>query len=291
MVKINDIIGCMREMAPEGLAEPWDNCGLIIATDKTYTQCVTVCLDINRAVVDSAVKAGSHLIISHHPLIFSPIKRIGGDGEQSQLIRALIKNDIAVYSAHTNVDKTYGGLNDLLAGIIGLEIPESGAAGAGGAEFAGTGEQLSYYRYGSLPYDYTVNEFHRHVCSRLKLTDLIVYAPPAQYVTGDKLNTYITKPIRNVVVMCGSYSLDLAAMAAFDADALLCGEIKYHDALDLTGTGLHIVQAGHHGTERFFINLAGKWIKEKYADVDILGVGFADSPAYFYHGESINGDV
>jgi len=258
-------------MAPEELAEPWDNCGLVIASESMAAGRVIVCLDVTRAVMEEAIASRAQLIVSHHPLIFNPIRRIGRDSGQDYIIRGLIRNDIALYSAHTNVDKTYGGLNDLLAGIVGVETPDP----------HDSGEPLNYYRVGDLPRGYTVDEFNEHVGSRLKLNNLTVSrfaAPPV-------------KPIRRVLVMCGSYDLDARKVVAAGADALLCGEIRHHEALELTALGIHIVQAGHHGTERFFINLVIKWINEKYPDLEIEGAGFSDIPTEIYRGANVNGDV
>ena len=270
MDRIDDIIACVNEMAPEDLAEPWDNCGLIIASEREYAERIIVCLDVTRAVVDEAIGMGAHLIIAHHPPIFNPIKRIGRNSEQSALLRSLIKNDIAVYAAHTNVDKTYGGLNDLLAGIIGVETPAPDEAS----------EPLSYFRVGELPRGMTAREFDEHARLRLKVKNLAVSAVTAPSAI-----------IKRVAVMCGSYSFSAERFRALKADALLCGEIKYHDMLDLAAMGVHVVQAGHHGTERFFINLVKRWIADKYPGAQARGVGFSSPPIEIYNGGNAGGDV
>ena len=269
MFKIDDIVACMREMAPEDIAEPWDNCGLLVDSGIKVTNCVIVCLDVTGAVVEEAVKSQAHLIICHHPLIFSPIKRIDSESRQGALLRAVIRNDIAVYAAHTNVDKTYGGLNDLLAGIIGLDTEPYGFETKNIDEPFG---QSGYYRVGELPQGYSVDEFNCYISSRLRLNELIVssHAQP------------LDKRIKKVLVMSGSYSLDARQAAATGADALVCGEIRHHEALELTAMGIHIVQAGHHGSERFFISLVQKWINDKYPALTIMGVGFSDLPTEVY---------
>ena len=263
-VGIDDIIACVKEMAPEELAEPWDNCGLIIDSDNRVTENVIACLDVTPEVVGEAVAARAGLIISHHPLIFKPIKSIGGGYGRDLAIRELIRNDVALYSAHTNVDKTYGGLNDLLAGIIGIEIPPPG----------GDGGPLSCYRIGDLPRGYTADEFNNFVMARLKLEALTVSAD----------NRRRPATVRRVAVTCGSYGLGAEFLINAGADALLCGEIKYHDALDLSAAGVYIIQAGHHETERFFISLITKWINDRLPDIRVTGVGFSDSPMEIYGG-------
>jgi putative NIF3 family GTP cyclohydrolase 1 type 2 len=75
------------------------------------------------------------------------------------------------------------------------------------------------------------------------------------------------------------------------ADAVICGEIRHHEALELTAAGVRVVQAGHHGTERFFVNLAGRWINERYPDAKILSVGFDDPPIEVIHGGNAHNGV
>ena len=282
MQKIDDILDCIREMAPEELAEPWDNSGLLVASGKKFAERVVVCLDVTAEAVSEAVNIGAQLIIAHHPLLFTPIKRMSQKTLQGKLLYELIRNDIALYAAHTNVDKTYGGLNDLLAGIVGLDVPIPGEAAeaaepAEQSEPSEPSEPLSYYRLGYLPDELSIDEFNEHVGARLKQENLIVSVPAA----------HSGKKIKKVAVMCGSYSFDTARLASMDVDALVCGEIKYHDALDVAGMGIHIVQAGHHGTERFFIKLIGKWIADKYPDMQIHGVGFESPPSEIYYGRKM----
>lgn len=301
MVDLEDVLGCVREMAPEGLAEPWDNCGLIIRSGERRIDSVVVCLDVTRAVVDTAINRGVKLIISHHPLIFKPIKRISAGDAAGGMLYDIIKNDINLYAAHTCVDKTYGGLNDLLAGIIGLEMLEPGDAG----------EQLSYYRIGRLPRALSAGEFERHVLSRLKLDYIYASRGGAAADTvemgasGDTGETGVAAGasgetgvaagasgyIENVAVMCGAYDNDVADVIKSKADALLCGEIRYHEAIDLIDGGVHVIQAGHHETERFFIQLIEKWINEKYPAITIHSVGYFDPPMSVHDGAGSPNDI
>jgi len=270
MHKIDDILACIKEMAPEELAEHWDNCGLTVASETESAECVVVCLDVTREVIEEAINSRARLIISHHPLIFNPIKQISCESRLGPLLRALIKNDVALYTAHTNVDKTYGGLNDLLAGIIGIETPHPDDACA----------QLSYFRVGEMPRAYTADGFNKYVSARLRMNDMIISSgtPPG-------------KLIKKVLVMSGAYSLETRQVAATGADAVVCGEMRHHEVLELTALGAHIVQAGHHGTERFFIQLIEKWITDRFPDMPVKGVGFINHPSIFFHGENVNGDV
>lgn len=113
-VKHEKIIEVMENFSPVKLAYDWDNVGLQIGHLQDVTQKVLVTLDVTEGVVDEAIQVGANLIIAHHPLIFKPIKQINRNDRKGQIIEKLIKNDITVCAAHTNLDITNGGVNDML---------------------------------------------------------------------------------------------------------------------------------------------------------------------------------
>lgn len=119
-MKLEKIIQCMEELAPLHLAEEWDNCGLMLGHKEMEVQGIVTTLDVTPECVDWVIAQGCNVIVSHHPLFFKGIKRLLLDSYQGKLIEKLIKHDIAVYSAHTNLDIAEGGLNDMLAKVLGL---------------------------------------------------------------------------------------------------------------------------------------------------------------------------
>ncbi len=119
-VKCSEIIKFMEGLAPVSLAEDWDNVGLIIGSPGQEVKKVLVCLDVTSRVAEEAVEKKVSLIISHHPFIFKGIKRINENEPKGGIIYKLIRNGTGVYSAHTNLDFAVGGINDTLAGILGL---------------------------------------------------------------------------------------------------------------------------------------------------------------------------
>ncbi|MBI4855659.1 MAG: Nif3-like dinuclear metal center hexameric protein [Acetobacterium woodii] len=120
-VKLNKIIQSIEAIAPEKLAEDWDNVGLQVGSRQQLVNKILLTLDISAEVVKEAVTKKADLIIAHHPFIFNGLKTLSSDWEKGQLIEQLIKNDIAVYVAHTNLDKAETGLNYYLAELLGLE--------------------------------------------------------------------------------------------------------------------------------------------------------------------------
>ncbi len=115
------VIGYMEQLAPKHLAEEWDNVGLQLGSLQKEISGVLVALDVNDAIVDEAIAKGCNLIIAHHAIIFRPIKGIQTDTPMGKLYEKLIKNDIAVYISHTNLDVAEGGMNDWMAEALGIE--------------------------------------------------------------------------------------------------------------------------------------------------------------------------
>lgn len=114
------IIEEFEKWSPKYLAMEGDPIGLHVGTLNKKIERVLVTLDVDEAVVDEAIEKGAGLIIAHHPPIFRPMKNLQTDFPQGKLMEKLIKNDIAVYAAHTNLDVAQGGVNDLLAQALGL---------------------------------------------------------------------------------------------------------------------------------------------------------------------------
>ena len=120
MVTAKQIIESMEQWAPLHYAESWDNVGLMVGSKQRNIFKIITTLDITPEVVEYAIAEQAQMIISHHPFIFKGLKSLNLDSPQGTLIERLIKNDIVVYSAHTNLDITQGGLNDMLANRLGL---------------------------------------------------------------------------------------------------------------------------------------------------------------------------
>jgi len=116
-----DLVDIMERLAPAGLAEEWDNSGWQVGDPDAKVQKVLLALDVTREVVEEAVKNGAQLIISHHPMLLKGIKSVRRDNPAGSLVFRLIQAGIGVYAAHTTLDCAEGGVNDVLARILGLE--------------------------------------------------------------------------------------------------------------------------------------------------------------------------
>ena len=121
MVKIKDIANALEMFAPLPLQDGFDNAGLQIGLTEAEVTGVLLCLDVTEAVVDEAIASGCNLIVSHHPLIFSPLKRITGSGYVERCVLKALANGIAIYASHTNMDSVQGGVNYRIAEKLGLQ--------------------------------------------------------------------------------------------------------------------------------------------------------------------------
>lgn len=123
MITSKTVIRKLEEIAPKKLAEEWDNVGLQIGSLSKDIKKVLLVLDINMDVVEEVIENEVDMIISHHPMFFDPIKTIDMDTYKGKMIDKIIKNDIVVYSAHTNLDASNKGVNDALSEVLDMKNP------------------------------------------------------------------------------------------------------------------------------------------------------------------------
>ncbi len=231
MVRCQAVIDAMNRIAPKKLAEEWDNPGLLVGNPRQEIERVLLCLDVSDVVIEQAVKIHAGLIISHHPMIFRPMKAIRTDLPTGRRIEKLLRNGISVFAAHTNLDCAWGGVNDVLAEQIGLtdivpfERSEEGEEG-----------MPSLGRMGILPESMTARAFAE------KIRDCL----PTSYV---RLTEAGSHPVRKVALCSGSGAEFIAKAAFLGADAYVTGDVRYHDAQRAVEEGIHVIDAGHFGTE------------------------------------------
>ena len=131
-MKVRDIIAVLEATAPLDLQESYDNAGLIVGDVNMALTGVLLCLDSIEEIIDEAIERGCNMVVAHHPIVFSGIKKITGSNYIERVIIKAIKNDIAIYASHTNLDKVYkNGVNETIAAKIGLKntsilAPEKG---------------------------------------------------------------------------------------------------------------------------------------------------------------------
>ncbi|MBR6667608.1 MAG: Nif3-like dinuclear metal center hexameric protein [Clostridia bacterium] len=219
MLTVQQVYDFINERAPFETQLAFDNSGLLVGHPDNDVTGIHFALDVTNHVIDEAIANGANLIVTHHPMMFSAIKRLVETGHEARLLCRMIRAGISLISAHTNLDQAPGGCNDVLAQTIGL------------TDIEGEG----FVRVGALPHPMTAVELAAHIGE--KLGDVV-------RVMGDHA-AVITK-----VGMCsGSGADEWPAAAAMGVQAFLTGEVKHHIALEASDAGVVMLEAGHHATE------------------------------------------
>ena len=120
MTTIRDVCNFLKTIAPLHLAEDWDNVGLLLGDDAVPVQRAMTCLTLTTNVADDAVRCGANLIVTHHPVLFKPVKKITSENAEGRMLLTLLRHGIAVYSPHTAWDNSAGGINQQLADMLEL---------------------------------------------------------------------------------------------------------------------------------------------------------------------------
>ncbi|NLN41522.1 MAG: Nif3-like dinuclear metal center hexameric protein [Clostridiales bacterium] len=242
----------MNDFAPEEWAEPWDNVGLLLGNRDSNVQRLMVTLDVTPDVVQEAIEKEVDMIISHHPLIFNPMKRIVYDNVEGRLIMELISNNIALYCAHTNLDMTIGGVDDSLAKALKLrDVRKLGQEDI-------LQSKPGFGRWGKLEASMRLIDFAHYVSEVLN--------SPRIEIVGMKKGKE-NKLIKTVALCAGSGSSFMEQAQRIGADIFITGEIKYHDALMADWLDIDIMAVGHFYSE---IPVLKELIKHLQKAVDSL---------------------
>jgi dinuclear metal center YbgI/SA1388 family protein len=230
-ILIKDFVKIMSEMIPARLAEEWDNVGLQVGRNDKEVKVILCALDFSAEVLEQASQVHADIIVTHHPAIFCGIKNFTDRDWRTGLLLEAARKDIAVYSAHTNLDSVAGGVNDVLANLLGLENVE-GLSGEDTLEGIG--------RIGVMREGLELTAFAENVKKALRLEHVTVI--PAG------------RPVRKVAV-CGGSGMDFLDCAVqAGADTYVTGDIKYHDAQEARGKHINLIDATHQGTELPVVN-------------------------------------
>ena len=228
---VKDVMDLMELIAPKSLAQKWDNVGLMLGNPEKSVKKIMVALDLSSRVAEEALEEKVDMIVTHHPVFFKPVTSLAEDNAKAAYICALIKNDIAVFSAHTNLDAAPGGVNDVLAEKLKLDEVE--VLKCGDEDAAGLG------RIGILKEPVITKNFAQKV-KRALGADGVTYADAGQ-------------PCYKIAVIGGAGSDFIHEAIYAGADTLVTGDVKYHVAQDALNLGLNIIDAGHQFSESLIV--------------------------------------
>lgn len=219
MLTVQQVYDFIDAFAPFDTQVGYDNSGLLVGHPAQEVHAIQCALDVTDHVIDEAIANGANLIVTHHPLMFSPIKRLVETDHQSAMLCRLIRHGISLISAHTNLDQAVNGCNDVLAQRIGL------------SDVTGEG----FVRVGNLPDAMSAQAFAVQISRALGDT-VRVMGDPEQRVS-------------RVGVCSGAGADEWHTAAQMGADAFLTGEVKHHLALEAAASGVVLFEAGHRATE------------------------------------------
>lgn len=226
---LQEIIDKIESFAPLAMACEGDNPGLMFGKKDKEISRVLVALDVDLGVIKEAKEKGIDLILTHHPLMFDPIRQINDTTPAGKCILELAEAGIALYSAHTNLDSASGGLNDIFAGKLGISNTQP-------IEVTYTDENGKTYgigRVGTIENEMTLSEFAKVVCRAFDLPSTNFVGNP-----GSKIKT---------VAVCSGSGGSLLSLVS--ADVYVTGDIKYSGARNAADAGQNLVIAGHYETE------------------------------------------
>ena len=223
---ITQLYEILEKSAPRALSADWDNDGFACLPDPAKeVKRVLIALDATEEAVDLAIKEGFDLLLTHHPLLFRGVKELTPARCVPRKLLKLAQNGVAALSLHTRLDAAEGGVNDVLAALLGLKDVKP---------FAPEGEPTCG-RIGKLQAPVDVEAFSHTVCHLLD-------APCVNFVGKGKVQT--------VAVLGGEGGDFVDAARAAGAELFLAGRIGYHRMLDAAEDGLCVMEAGHFYTER-----------------------------------------
>ncbi len=237
---VQDLYDFLNTLAPFSAQLPWDNSGFLIGDPAKEVRTCVLAMDVTSDVIHYAESVGAQLIITHHPVIFAPIKRVTADSNVYKLIRA----DVSVISAHTNLDLAEGGVNDTLAEALGL------------TNIRPFENEDNIGRIGDLPETMNPADFAVYVKEKLGITADVAYV-------GEN-------PVKTVALIGGAGSDYIADAVKAGADAYVTGEVKHHEWMAAQEMNITVVSAGHHATEDVvFAPLIAKFA-EKFPETKFL---------------------
>ncbi len=259
MVKVSDIASVIEAFAPKSLQESYDNAGLQVGDPGMPVSAVLLCLDVTEEILQEAITRSCNMIVTHHPLLFKGLKEISGRTATERIVIRAIRENIAIYSAHTNLDSTWDGVSFEMAHMLDLK-------------------NLHVLEPHSTP-TFTAEETERYEDKReygLGVIGDIRPTPKMEFLRKVK-ETFKVKALRyssqspqlviKKVALCGGAGASLISNAIkAGADAMITGDVKYHDFTSF-GLDLTIADIGHYESELCACRIFSRILHEAYPEL------------------------
>ncbi len=243
-----DIMEMIENTYPKHAALEWDNVGLLVGRIEKEVQKIYVALDLTDEVIEDAISKKADMIVTHHPMIFSPQKQITDEQLIGRRVVTLLQHDISYYAMHTNYDVLR--MADLASEILGLQDTQV-------LDITNPEQQEGIGRVGQLPGEMTVRECCELVKTKFGLETVKVY--------GD-----LDVRIQRVAISPGSGKHMSEFALSKKAEAFITAEIDHHEGIDANAEGLIIIDAGHYGLEHIFIEDVANYLANCLENMEVL---------------------
>ena len=258
-MKAKDIIKAIEEFAPLSIQEGWDNSGLCVGSPEDEVSSVLLGLDCTEKLIDEAIECGADMIVTHHPLIFSGLKKISPEDQTGSAVIKAIKAGICIYAAHTNADKVIAGVSGAMAARLGLEdvrILDEDAEGTG----------LGVV--GNLPAPISAEDAIALVKERFSLKVLKCSAP-------------VNGPVSRIAMCGGSGGSLIGKAKKSGAQLYISGDISYHNFF--TPEDFMIMDIGHYESEIEIVDILFSLIKKNFPTFAVrITQNINSNPIYYF---------
>jgi len=260
---LHELIQHLESIAPPQYQEAYDNSGLITGDPDQAISGVLTCLDAIESVVDEAIDLGFNVIVAHHPILFKGIKKLTGTNYVERTLLKAVRNHIAIYAIHTNLDHMYlQGVNSRIAQKLGLVATRILAPKSPADPMVGAG------MIGRLPI----------ALDEITFLDQVKSAMNTPCIRHTNL---LQKPVRTVAICGGSGGFLLDQAIFQQADFLITADFKYHEFFDANDQ-IVIADIGHFESEQFTIELLQEIITEKFSNFAVRCTKQITNPVNYY---------
>ena len=258
-MKVRDIIKVIEDFAPLSVQESWDNSGLCVGSPEDEVNGVLIALDCTPELVDEAVACGADLIVTHHPLIFSGLKKISPETQVGRAVIKAVKAGVSIYAAHTSADKVLSGVSGDMARKLGLEDVEI---------LQKDGEDIGLGVVGNLPHPMKSEDVVRFVKERFGLKVAKVSRP-------------LDEPVSRVAMCGGSGGSLIGEARRSGAQLYISGDISYHNFF--AEDGFMIMDIGHYESEIGIVDILFSLIKKNFPTFAVrITQNINSNPIYYF---------
>lgn len=269
---IKEVIDALELFAPLPLQESYDNAGLQVGLTGVNVSGALLCLDVTEAVIDDAIRRGCNLVISHHPLLFRGLKQISDADYIQRAVWKAIGNGICIVSMHTNLDNARGGVNYMIAELLGLRD----------VEFLADVRTVSDPRGGETPAEQLTggSGIVGNLPEPVEAVEFIQKVKSTFGVACCMTNELLRRPIRRVAVCGGAGSFLLKDALRQKADAFITGEMHYHEFFGAEQQ-IQIMVIGHYESEQYTTQVLRSIITAKYPGIRVEEYGSTNPVRYW----------